>query len=138
LEEFCQWLIDDAEGLTIEEQISYKTLIITYNIVEDEGVKKLMGRKSLRPDYDSLAEVIDETFPPEVKIKFVQKLLHADSPEAGAQRILGTDSPEIGAQKILGVDSPEGVVQKVLGASSLDEAIRKLTRAKKRQEKNEK
>jgi len=72
-----------------------------------------MGRKSLKPDYDSLAEVIDETFPPEVKIKFVQKLLHADSPEAGAQRILGTDSPEEGVQKLLGVDSIEEAILKL-------------------------
>ena len=32
LNEFCQWLITDAEGLTIEEQISYKTLMVAYNI----------------------------------------------------------------------------------------------------------
>lgn len=38
-----------------------------------------MGRRVLRPNYDNLAEVINETFPPEIKIKFIQKLLHADS-----------------------------------------------------------
>ncbi len=93
LKEFCQWLIDDAEGLTIEEQVSYKTLMITYNIVGEE-VKRQMGRKALRLDYDSLAEVIDETFPPEVKIKFIQSLLRVDSPEAGVQKLLGVDSVE--------------------------------------------
>ena len=53
-----------------------------------------MGRKILRPNYDNLAEVINETFPPEVKIKFIQKLLRVDSPEEGALKLLGVDSPE--------------------------------------------
>jgi len=56
--------------------------------------KRQMGRKALRPDYDSLAEVIDETFPPEVKIKFIQSLLRADSPEEGVQKLLGVNSIE--------------------------------------------
>ena len=66
-----------------------------------------MGRRILRPNYDNLAEVIDETFPPEVKIKFIQKLLHAESLEEVAQKILGVDS--------------------------LEEAILKLSRAKEQQ-----
>ena len=81
LKEFCRWLITDAEGLTIEEQVTYQSYMITYDIVEDEEVKEEMGRKALRPNYDNLAEVIDKTFPPEVKIKFIQKLFHADSLE---------------------------------------------------------
>ena len=94
LTEFCQWLVDDAEGLTIEEQVAYKTLITTYNIVEDEEVRRQMGRKVWRPDYDQLAEYLHEGMPPDIKIKFIQSLLHADSPEVGAQRILGVDSPK--------------------------------------------
>jgi len=113
LTEFCQWLVDDAEGLTIEEQVAYKTLITTYNIVEDKEVRRQMGRKVWRPDYDQLAEYLHEGMPPDIKIKFIQSLLRADSPEAGAQRILG-------------VDSPKEVVQKVLGVDSIEEAIRKL------------
>jgi len=112
MKEFCRWLVADAEGLTIEEQVSYKTLMITYNIV-DEEVKKLMGRKALRPNYDSLAELIDETFPPEIKIKFVQKLFHADSPEEGVQKLLGADSPKEVVKKVLGVDSIEEAILKL-------------------------
>jgi len=99
LKEFCQWLIADAEGLAVEEQVAYKTVMITYNIV-DEEVKRQMGRKVLRPDYDSLAEVIDETFPPEIKIKFIQSLLHVDSPEEGVQKLLGADSPKEAVLKL--------------------------------------
>jgi len=68
--------------------------MITYGVVEDEEVKEEMGRKALRPNYDNLAELIDETFPPEVKFKFIQKLLHADSPEVGVQKLLRADSLE--------------------------------------------
>ena len=53
-----------------------------------------MRRKVLKPNYDNLAEVIDETFPTDVKIKFIQKLLRADSPEEGALKLLGVDSLE--------------------------------------------
>jgi len=111
LTEFCQWLVTEAKGLTIEEQVAYRTLIITYNIVENEEVKKQMGRKVWKPDYDRLAGYLREDMPPEIKIKFIQSLLHADSPEMSVQRILEVDS--------------------------LDEAILKLVEAKEQQkEKN--
>ena len=108
--EFCRWLVSDAEGLTIEEQVTYQSYMIAYDIVDDEEVKRLMGRKVLRPNYDNLAELIDETFPPEVKRKFVQKLFRVDSLEEGAQKLLGVDS--------------------------LEEAILKLARAKEQQKEN--
>ena len=100
LTEFCQWLVDDAEGLTIEEQVAYKTLITTYNIVEDEEVRRQMGRKVWRPDYDQLAEYLHEGMPPDIKIKFIQSLLRADSPEVGAQKVLGVDSPKEAVLKL--------------------------------------
>ena len=130
LSEFCQWLITDAEGLTVKEQIAYKTLITTYNIVKDEEVKRQMGRKVWRPDYDQLAEYLHEGMPQDIKIKFIQSLLRADSPEAGAQKVLGVDSPEVGAQKILGADSPEVGAQKILGVDSPKEAVLKLAKTK--------
>ena len=86
---FCRWLITDAEGLTIEEQVTYQSYMITYSIVEDKEVKREMGRK-VRPNYDNLAELIDETFPPEVKIKFIQKLLRVDSLEEAALKLART------------------------------------------------
>ena len=119
--EFCRWLITDAEGLTIEEQVTYKAYMLAYNIVEIEEVKRQMGRKALKPNYDKVAEWLYEEMPPDIRDKFVQAFLRVDSLEEGAQKILGVDSPEVGAQKILGVDS-------------LDEAIRKLVRVKEQQE----
>ena len=38
LKEFCQWLVTEAEGLAIEEQVAYRTLIITYNILKAEDL----------------------------------------------------------------------------------------------------
>jgi len=100
LTEFCQWLVDDAYGLTIEEQVAYKTLITTYNIVENEEVRRQMGRKVWRPDYDQLAEYLNEGMPQDIKLKFIQSLLRADSPEVGAQKFLGVDSPKEAVLKL--------------------------------------
>ena len=70
----------------------YKTLITTYNIVEDEEVKIQMGRKVWKPDYEQLAGYLREGMPPEIQIKFIQSLLSTDPPEVSIQRILGVDS----------------------------------------------
>jgi len=127
--EFCRWLITNAEGLTIEEQVTYQSYMVAYGVVEDEEVKEQMGRRILRPNYDNLAELIDETFPPEIKIKFIQKLLRADSPEEADMKLLGVDSPEEGAQKLLRADSLEEGAQKLLHADSLEEGAQKLLHA---------
>ena len=100
MKEFCQWLIDDAEGLTIEEQVTYKTYMIAYNIVEDEEVKRLMGRKALKPDYGKVAEWLYEGMPPEIRDKFVQAFLRVDSLEEGAQKLLRADSLEEAVLKL--------------------------------------
>ncbi len=118
--QFCRWIITDAEGLTIEEQITYKALMIAYNIVEDEEVKRQMGRKVLRPDYNKVVEWLYESMPPEIRGEFAQKLLSFDPPEVSAQIFLGVDSPEEGVQKLLGVDS-------------LEEAVLKLAKTKEQQ-----
>ena len=86
--------------MTIEEQVAYKTLITTYNIVEDEEVKRQMGRKVWRPDYDRLAEYLHEGMPPDIKIKFIQSLLRADSPKEGVKKLLGVDSIEEAIRKL--------------------------------------
>ncbi len=79
--EFCRWLITDAEGLTIEEQVTYQSYMIAYNIVEDKEVKKEMGRKVWKPDYEKVAEWLYEGMPPEIRDKFVQAFLRVDSLE---------------------------------------------------------
>ncbi|MBM3238047.1 hypothetical protein FJZ31_17285 [Candidatus Poribacteria bacterium] len=77
--EFCQWLIGDAEGLTIEEQVTYQSYMIAYGVVENEEVRKQMGRKVWKPDYDKVAEWLYEGMPPEIRAKFIQKFLSLDS-----------------------------------------------------------
>ena len=147
LKEFCRWLITDAEGLTIEERVTYQFYLVTYNIIEDEEVKNLMGRKVLRPDYDKAADWLYECMPPEIRNKVAQRLLGVNSPEEAilklakaqekqedlVERILEVDSPEGGAQRLLGVDSPEEGVQKLLGVDSLEEAILKLAKTREQQ-----
>ncbi|MBC8231427.1 hypothetical protein H8E77_17885 [bacterium] len=112
--EFCRWLLADAEGLTIEEQVTYQSYMIAYGVVEDEGVKKEMGKKVWKPDYDKVAEWLYEGMPPDIRDKVAQKLLSYDPPEVRVQKLLGVDSPEEGAKKILGVDSPKEVVLKLV------------------------
>jgi len=93
--EFCQWLMSDAEGLTIEEQVTYQSYMVAYGVVEDEEVRKQMGRKVLRPNLDNLVELIDENLSPEVKIEFIQKLLRADSLErAVLELVRSKEKPE--------------------------------------------
>ena len=53
-----------------------------------------MGRKVWKPDYDQLAGYLYEGMPPDIRIKFIQALFRADSPEKAAQKLLGADSPE--------------------------------------------
>ncbi|MFQ6039591.1 MAG: hypothetical protein ACE5PV_01940 [Candidatus Poribacteria bacterium] len=90
LKEFCQWLVTETEELTIEEQVAYRTLIITYNILKDEEMKKQMGRKVWKPDYDQLAEYLHEGMPPEIREKFIQSLLRVDSPEEAVLKLIKT------------------------------------------------
>ena len=57
-------------------------------------MKKEMGRKVLRPNYDEVAEWLYENMPPEIKGKVLQILLSFDPPEVNVQKILGVDSLE--------------------------------------------
>ena len=75
-------------------------------------MKKEMGRKVLRPNYDEVAEWLYENMPPEIKGKVLQILLSFDPPEVNVQKILGVDS--------------------------LEEAILKLSRVKEQQKEENK
>jgi len=124
--QFCRWLMTDAEGLTIEEQVAYRFYMLSYNIVEDEEVKREMGRRILKPNYDVFIEFLQEMSPEEQE-RFIQKFLGVSSLEEVAQKALGASSPEEVAQKALGTSSPEEAAQKLLGVSSPEEALRKLS-----------
>jgi len=97
--EFCRWLITDAEGLTIEEQVVYKFYMLSYNIVEDEEVKREMGRRILKPNYDVFIEFLQE-MSQEERDRFIQKFLGVSSPEEVAQKALGVSSPEEAIRKL--------------------------------------
>jgi hypothetical protein len=110
--QFCRWLMTDAEGLTIEEQVMYRVYMLTYDIVEDEEVKTEMGRRKIKPNYDVLVELLSD-MSQEERDRFIQKFLGVSSPEEVAQKALGADSPEEAAQKLLGVSSPEEALRKL-------------------------
>jgi len=76
--------------LAVEQQVAYKTVILTYNIVDDEEVKEQMGRKVWKPDYDKLAGYLHEGMPPEIREKFVQAFLGVDSPEEAVLKLAKT------------------------------------------------
>jgi len=52
--EFCRWLFTDAEGLTIEEQVMYESYLFGYNLIEDEEVKREMGRRCALKKVDAM------------------------------------------------------------------------------------
>ncbi|MBC8460045.1 MAG: hypothetical protein H8D67_18815 [Deltaproteobacteria bacterium] len=70
--EFCRWLFTDAEGLTIEERVTYESYLFGYNLIEDEEVKREMGRRKIKFDYGAVAEVFGPPTAEEVA-KFIQK-----------------------------------------------------------------
>ena len=97
--QFCRWLMGDAEGLTIEEQVAYKFYMLSYNIVENEEVKSEMGRKILKPNYDVFIEFLQEMSQEEQE-RFIQKFLGVSSPEEAAQKLLGVSSTQEALRKL--------------------------------------
>jgi hypothetical protein len=92
LNEFCRWLMTDAEGLTIEEQVMYRIYMLTYDIVEDEEVKEEMGRRKIKPNYDVLVELLhQEEMSQEEQNRFIQKVLGVDSPREVVLKLMKTE-----------------------------------------------
>jgi len=91
--EFCRWLLTDAKGMTIEEQIMYEFYLVSYNLIEDEEVKREMGRRRIKMDYGAVFEMFGPPTPEEMA-KFIQKIYHVDSMKEGVQKLLGVSSPE--------------------------------------------
>jgi len=99
--QFCRWLMTDAEDLTIEEQVMYRIYMLTYDIVEDEEMKREMGRRKIKPNYDVLIELLhQEEMSQEERDRFIQKFLGVSSPEEAAQKLLGVSSPEEALRKL--------------------------------------
>ncbi len=91
-------------------------------------VKKEMGRRKIKPNYDVLVELLhQEEMSQEEQERFIQKLLGVGSQKEVAQKALDASSPEEVAQKALSASSPEEAAQKLLGVSSPEEALRKLS-----------
>lgn len=57
--EFCQWLLEDAEGLTLEEQVVYKTYLVVHNLIEYEELKNKMRWNIWKPDPDEAMKLIE-------------------------------------------------------------------------------
>jgi len=97
--EFCRWLLTDAEGITIEERVMYEFYLVSYNLIEDEEVRREMGRKKIKMDYNAIAEVLEPPTPEEMA-KFIQKIYHVDSVEEGVQKLLNVSSLEEAVLKL--------------------------------------
>jgi len=64
--EFCRWLLDGVEGLTMEERVMYKSYLFGYNLIEDEEVKREMAGKRIKRDYGAVFEVFGPPTPEEM------------------------------------------------------------------------
>jgi len=106
--EFCRWLMADTEGLTIEEQVAYKFYMLSYDIIEDEEVKKEMGRKVIKPNYDVFIEFLQE-MPREEQERFVQKFLGVTSPEEAALKLIKTEEQRKELLELLQGGNEEGL-----------------------------
>jgi len=98
--EFCRWLLTDAEGLTIEERAMYEFYLVSYNLIEDEEVKKEMGRRKIKMDYGAIAEVLEPPTPEEMA-KFIQKVLGVSSPKEAFLELTRALAKTKGEQKEL-------------------------------------
>jgi len=87
--EFCQWLLEDAEGLTLEEQVVYKTYLVVHNLIEYEELKNEMKWNIWKPDPDAAMELI-EAYPGGVEA-FIQKAFHASSFEEAVAKQIKTE-----------------------------------------------
>ncbi len=91
--EFCRWLLTDAEGLTLEEQVRYKAHLVIYNLIEDEEVKQEMRKKNIwKPDPDVVTELIQE-FPGGIEA-FILKLVKTKEQRRRLIELLQQDSDE--------------------------------------------
>ncbi len=87
--EFCQWLLTDAEGLTLEEQLAYKTYLVVYNLIEYEDVKNEMRRNIWKLDSNEAMKLIQE-YPGGVEA-FIQSAFHVSSPEEALVKMVKTE-----------------------------------------------
>ena len=110
--EFCRWLIEQGEGITLEENLLYQFYLLKYNLIQSQEVKQKMRHKLLLSptDYEWFIDQFVD-LPEEARLRFARhvnkRFLHADSPIEVAQKVLQADSPLEMAQKVLQADSPE-------------------------------
>jgi hypothetical protein len=93
--EFCRWLLDDAEGLTIEEKHLYQFYLVDYNLIEDEEVNQEMRYDLFGPPTNSEWVIEEmEKKPQEERERFLQlaliRMLHADSTVEATLKLLKT------------------------------------------------
>lgn len=107
--EFCQWLLTDAEGLTLEEQVVYKTYLAVYNLIEDEEVANEMRRKIWKLDIDATAELVQKLDENEIET-FFQKVFHVSSTEEAFVKLIKTEEQR---KKVLELLQQDGEISRV-------------------------
>jgi len=93
LDEFCEWLLENQKGITIEEQKEYITYLTRYNLVQNKEVLRKMRKKTKRQretDY-FMIELMAEDYADERESFFqdISKIvLQADSPAEAALKLI--------------------------------------------------
>ena len=115
--EFCRWLLEDANGLTLEEKQLYQFYLVDYNLIQDEEVNREMRYDLFGPpDHSWIFEVLEEKSEEERQRFFqlaLDRISRATSPAEAVQKLLHANSPEEAAQRILDANSPVEVVRKL-------------------------
>jgi hypothetical protein len=137
--EFCLWLLDDAGGLSLEEQRLYQFYLVDHHLIENEEVMTAMRYDLFGPpNHDWIFEELEHRGKDEQQHFFqvaLSRITAATSPEEVAQKALQADSPEEGAQRLLHATSPEEVAQRVLRADSpVEVALKVLKTPEQRRE----
>ena len=66
--EFCRWLLEDGEGITIQEKLFYQFYLLRYNLIQNQEVMQKMRRTLLLDspaDYSWIFDVFDDGQCPE-------------------------------------------------------------------------
>jgi hypothetical protein len=83
--EFCRWLLEDGDGLTLEERQLYEFYLVQYELIQDQEVMQEMRYELFGPPkFEWIFEEIEKK-PADVQQRFfqlaLQKILEGTSPE---------------------------------------------------------
>ena len=109
--EFCKWLIQKHEGVTLEEKVLFQFFLLDNHLIENEEVENAMKRNLFGQPRDRswIFEEINskpEEEQEQFRQLFYKKMLNASSREEVALRVMDASSREEAALRLMGAKSP--------------------------------